>query len=412
MSDTTITSRGISKRYHLGLTGMTSLREEIERGWKRLLHPRQKQRQASASDFWALQNVDFDIKAGEAVGLIGRNGSGKSTLLKILSRITEPTLGEAFVHGRVASLLEVGTGFHPELTGRENIYLNGTILGMRHHEIRRKFDEIVDFADVEEFLDTPVKRYSSGMRVRLAFAVAAQLESDILLIDEVLAVGDQTFQQKCLGRMKEVTTEGRTVVFVSHTMTAVTALCSRAILLDHGRVSYEGPIGEAVARYLSTHVDDNQFRPTAHRRFGDHSARIMDFQIEPEFPSTGRPLTAKFVIEVDPTKPVVDGIEAAFSVMTPEGQPALQLHSRDMGAEINLRPGRNHLEMYLDRLPLSAGRFRVDLWLGRGRTPVDWVQNALSLNVAPGGFVPGVMAQPGDFPVLGPTQWRIESGNG
>jgi homopolymeric O-antigen transport system ATP-binding protein len=199
---------------------------------------------------WAIEDVSFDVRRGEVVGLIGANGAGKSTLLKLLSRITEPTSGRILIGGRVGSLLEVGTGFHPELTGRENIYLNGTILGMRKGEIDRRFEEIVAFSNLERFLDTPVKRYSSGMQVRLAFAVAAHLETQILLVDEVLAVGDAEFQQKCLGKMKDVTNEGRTIVFVSHNLAAVQSLCTRALVLDQGRLAFDGSTGGAVERYL------------------------------------------------------------------------------------------------------------------------------------------------------------------
>ena len=206
--------------------------------------------QPSHEEFWALKDVSFEVKRGEVVGIIGRNGAGKSTLLKILSRITEPTEGRVTLRGRVASLLEVGTGFHPELTGRENIFLNGAILGMTKAEIRKKFDEIVAFAEVERFLDTPVKRYSSGMYVRLAFAVAAHLEPEILVVDEVLAVGDAEFQKKCLGKMKDVATDGRTVLFVSHNMTAVRSLCSRAILLQKGKITGEGDADGCIRQYL------------------------------------------------------------------------------------------------------------------------------------------------------------------
>jgi lipopolysaccharide transport system ATP-binding protein len=207
---------------------------------------------SSNNHFWALQDVSFEVKKGEVVGIIGRNGAGKSTLLKILSRITKPTEGYVRIHGRVGSLLEVGTGFHPELTGRENIYLNGAIIGMRKKEIDRKFDEIVAFAEVEKFIDTPVKLYSSGMYVRLAFAVAAHLEPEILLVDEVLAVGDIAFQKKCLGKMGDVATEGRTVLFVSHSMAAVQRLCTRAIALHGGQIAYRGEIGEVVRQYLNS----------------------------------------------------------------------------------------------------------------------------------------------------------------
>ena len=254
MSDAVIRVEGLGKQYRLGgqRTGYSTLRDRIGT-W---MSPRGMwQRKAPAtppSDFWALKDVSFEVRPGEVVGIIGRNGAGKSTLLKILSQITEPTEGWADIHGRVGSLLEVGTGFHPELTGRENIFLNGAILGMKRSEIIRKFDEIVSFAEIEKFIDTPVKHFSSGMYMRLAFAVAAHLEPEILIVDEVLAVGDAEFQKKCLGKMGEVAKGGRTVLFVSHNMTAIRQLCSRAIILSGGRVGANADVAEAVARYLST----------------------------------------------------------------------------------------------------------------------------------------------------------------
>ena len=208
-------------------------------------------------EVWALKDMSFEIHRGEAMGIIGRNGAGKSTLLKVLSRITEPSTGRVTIKGRVASLLEVGTGFHPELTGRENVFLNGTILGMRRAEIDRKFDEIIDFSGIEKFVDTPVKRYSSGMQVRLAFAVAAHLVPEILLVDEVLAVGDALFQKKCLGKMGDIATEGRTVLFVSHNMAAINQLCSRCLLLDHGKIIVEGPVEEVTFAYLSQNAENS-----------------------------------------------------------------------------------------------------------------------------------------------------------
>ena len=246
--DVAISVRGLSKAYtiHHENDRPNTLAETVLR---RIRHPLQR---PVSETFWALQDVSFDIQQGEVVGVIGRNGAGKSSLLKVLSRITEPTSGVIDLYGRVGSLLEVGTGFHPELTGRENIYLNGAILGMTKGEIRRQFDAIVDFAGVEKFLDTPVKRYSSGMYVRLAFAVAAHLETEILIVDEVLAVGDAEFQAKCLGKMKDVSTQGRTVLFVSHNMSAIRALCKTAIVLRGGRFVQHSPAPAAVAEYLGS----------------------------------------------------------------------------------------------------------------------------------------------------------------
>jgi lipopolysaccharide transport system ATP-binding protein len=292
MTEPAIAVRNLSKRYHLGVISRKTLQDEVRYWWYKMRgkdplrhmgsiaqarreqtgnaqfrkgasEPAEGEDQsvshpADPHSFWALRDVSFNIQPGEIVGIIGRNGAGKSTLLKILSRITEPTEGEAIIKGRVASLLEIGTGFHPELTGRENIYMNGTILGMRKAEIDRKFDEIAAFAEIDEFLDTPVKRYSSGMYVRLAFAVAAHLEPEILLIDEVLAVGDEQFQKKCLGKMESVGKEGRTVLFVSHNMGSIAQLCQKTILLSHGEISLIGKTPEIIERYLDEGSNRNQ----------------------------------------------------------------------------------------------------------------------------------------------------------
>jgi lipopolysaccharide transport system ATP-binding protein len=266
MSDIVIKAEGLGKKYLIGHQSererYTALRDVLTRNFKSILHKTRQVlsgQQLLAGDeieeFWALRDIDFEIKRGDRVGIIGRNGAGKSTLLKVLSRITEPSAGSVQIRGRIASLLEVGTGFHPELTGRENIFLNGAILGMTRAEIKRKFDEIVDFAGVEKFLDTPVKRYSSGMYVRLAFAVAAHLEPEILVVDEVLAVGDAEFQKKCLGKMEEVSkNEGRTVLFVSHNMGAMTGLCNKGILLNQGKIAFNGTMQAAVLNYLNQYT--------------------------------------------------------------------------------------------------------------------------------------------------------------
>jgi lipopolysaccharide transport system ATP-binding protein len=249
-SDAVITAEHVGKRYRLGERESYKALRDVIAGAVTAPVRRVRERGARRPEIWALDDVSFTLGRGEVLGLIGANGAGKSTLLKVLSRITDPTRGRVVLRGRVGSLLEVGTGFHPELTGRENIMLNGTILGMRRAEIVRRFDEIVDFSGAAKFLDTPVKRYSSGMQVRLAFAVAAHLEPEILLVDEVLAVGDAEFQQKCLGKMRDVTREGRTIVFVSHNLAAVRSLCPRALVLEKGRLVFDGATEDAVHRYL------------------------------------------------------------------------------------------------------------------------------------------------------------------
>lgn len=263
-----ISVENLSKQYRLGVIGNRTLYEDLNRWWARvrgLPDPLAKIGEVDHGNrtdglLWALQNVSFQLQQGEALGVIGRNGAGKSTLLKVLSKVTGPTSGQIKLRGRIASLLEVGTGFHPELTGRENIYLNGAILGMSRDEIKKKFDEIIAFSEVEKFVDTPVKRYSSGMYVRLAFAVAAHLDPEIMVVDEVLAVGDAAFQRKCLGKLSENAGEGRTVLFVSHNMAAINRLCSRAILLEKGQLIADGPSAEITARYLSGAAEENGVR--------------------------------------------------------------------------------------------------------------------------------------------------------
>ena len=259
-------AENISKQYRLGQVGTGTLSHDLNRFWAQILgkedpylkigEANDRSSKGSSEYVWSLRNINFEIEQGDAVGIIGRNGAGKSTLLKLLSKVTKPTTGKIYTNGRIASLLEVGTGFHPEMTGRENIYLNGAILGMTRKEITRKFDEIVDFSGVERYIDTPVKRYSSGMYVRLAFAVAAHLESEILIVDEVLAVGDAEFQKKCLGKMGDVSKgEGRTVLFVSHDLNAVSQICGTGILLNQGLVEYKGGIRETVSTYLNSNND-------------------------------------------------------------------------------------------------------------------------------------------------------------
>jgi lipopolysaccharide transport system ATP-binding protein len=306
-----ITTEGLSKRYRIGelQSAYGTLRDSLTGAARRAFR---RDRHGHYEEIWALRDISFEVPQGQVLGFVGRNGAGKSTLLKILTRITTPTEGRATIRGHVGSLLEVGTGFHPELTGRENVFLNGSVLGMKRREIATKFSEIVEFAGVEQFIDTPVKRYSSGMSVRLAFAVAAHLEPEILLVDEVLAVGDAEFQRRCLGRMEDLSESGRTVIFVSHQMQAVSQLCDRAMQLEKGRIVDEGPAGEVVARYLqsaggsgSEHVWPAESAP------GDELVRLRFARVVQEDGSLAG--------AVDVRKPV--GIEIGFTVLRGGGIP-------------------------------------------------------------------------------------------
>ena len=308
---TVIAVQNLGKKYilnHQPQEHYTALRDVMAYSAKKFVHRLRHpftvtENDATHEEFWALNNVSFDIKQGDRVGIIGGNGAGKSTLLKILSRITEPTVGRVKIRGRVASLLEVGTGFHPELTGRENIYLNGAILGMSKADIKNKFDEIVAFAEVEKFLDTPVKRYSSGMYVRLAFAVAAHLEPEILIVDEVLAVGDAQFQKKCLGKMHEVGAEGRTVLFVSHNMVALKSLCKKAIWLNKGVVNQNGNVDDVASNYLHSDMTVNmhQIWPDVEKAPGNKDVRLHSVKISYEGEATGEniTITTSFNIEFE-----------------------------------------------------------------------------------------------------------------
>src|SRR5256886_2295275 len=345
MPDVVITVENLSKSYLLGHnTGVWAshhtLRDVIGREARNftrkaidVFRGRQVVQGDEVEEFWALKNVSFEVKRGEVLGIIGRNGAGKSTLLKILSRITEPTRGRINIKGRVASLLEVGTGFHYELTGRENIYLNGAILGMTRQEIKRKFDEIVSFAEVEQFLDTPVKRYSSGMYVRLAFAVAAHLEPEILIIDEVLAVGDAAFQRKCLGKMGDVAQEGRTVLFVSHNMAAVEKLCRRGIILHKGEVQFDGSQIDAIGQYLTSFADISGSLRDRRDRLGTGQLRMVEYAVrntkgsDVDIVACGQDVDICLFFEQQPNYRAKD-IVASVMVRTQVQTPVFLLHNR------------------------------------------------------------------------------------
>ena len=373
-SELAIEAHGLGKRYVLGERGRSPLRRNRE-------------------ELWALRDVEFAVERGNAVGVVGHNGAGKTTLLKILSRITAPSTGEARIRGSVGSLLEVGTGFHPELSGRDNVYLNGAILGMRRREIKAKFDEIVAFAEVERFIDTPVKRYSSGMYVRLAFAVAAHLEPDILIVDEVLAVGDASFQRKCLGKMGEVSNEGRTVVFVSHNMAAVRSLTSKAVWLDHGRVAADGPTGEVVSQYLASTIDEEvsgvvDLRENASRRtVSKYTAQRVRFTsvslLDPDDQPTlafgeGAPLRVDMRFDV---REPVRFLELYVRVKSTEGQ---RLFSSFAGqVESAIQPGKYRSICEIPENPLRPGRYVIEL-VARAADPEDIVPTAVVFAVEAG----------------------------
>lgn len=344
------------------------MRDVLTNGAKRftdkLTHPfAAKQNDHTHEEFWALKDVSFDIQQGDRVGIIGRNGAGKSTLLKILSRITEPTSGKVSIKGRVASLLEVGTGFHPELSGRENIFLNGAILGMSKAEIKKKFDEIVAFAEVEKFLDTPVKRYSSGMYVRLAFAVAAHLEPEILIVDEVLAVGDAQFQKKCLGKMEEVGKEGRTVLFVSHNMSAIQNLCTKAIWLERGHLHREGDVTEQITSYLKVGLKSTQITRDSVVKCGP-DVQLTHLEFSPSLVVSKS--NTDFVVELRASRAVK--ISAlAILVYSALGERVAILDLRQADGVYAL-DGTNPLLIKgaVKSLPLVEGDYRVGIYIDYG----------------------------------------------
>lgn len=376
MSNPVLRVENLGKKYllrHQQRERYTALRDVIAQRTRRLARaanpfskPASSRSQRAYEEFWALKDVSFEVQQGDRVGIIGRNGAGKSTLLKILSRITEPTTGSIRIKGRVASLLEVGTGFHPELTGRENIFLNGAILGMSQAEIRRKFDEIVAFSEVEKFLDTPVKRYSSGMYVRLAFAVAAHLEPEILVVDEVLAVGDAAFQNKCLGKMEDVATnEGRTVLFVSHNLTAVQRLCQKGIYLNSGTVQASGNIATILAVYqknFSDHANDI----TQTINVNDGEARFVRWQIKSQETNLEHTCYSRDFCQLAFTlcsKRKVSHAIIGFALWTLEGELVLAGSSSDNnGSQIDFDQGI-YETLITVRLPLRAGTYQLDISL-------------------------------------------------
>jgi lipopolysaccharide transport system ATP-binding protein len=394
----TVTVSGVGKRYELGQRsgGYELLTEQLA---KRLRSVGRRERRAPTEEFWALRDIDFEVEAGETFGIIGHNGAGKSTLLKILSRVTPPTVGEIRMRGRVGALLEVGTGFHPELTGRENVYLNGAILGMRRQEIAARFDEIVAFAEIEKFIDTPVKRYSSGMYLRLAFAVAAHLEPEILIVDEVLSVGDLAFQEKCVTRMESVAGEGRTVIFVSHNLSAVQKLCPRSLLLSRGQAVQLGPTPDVIDSYVHEVRRDASSDLAARRdREGNGRLRFVDIWFEADgqrvdAPQTGRDCDIVMAYETADGAPVHDP-SFAVSVSTFLGVTMLHLHTQTTGVRLGDAPASGEVRCHLPRCPLPAGQYSLNVFADRGGEVFDWVQRAAEMTVTEGDFFGTGQSQP------------------
>jgi homopolymeric O-antigen transport system ATP-binding protein len=411
MSQTVICVENLSKKYEitLGRLRHDTLRDQISDGISSLFQSNRRSR-TERETFWALRDVSFDVKRAEVIGLIGKNGAGKSTLLKILSRITMPTKGFAEIRGRVASLLEVGTGFHNELTGRENIYLNGAILGMKKAEIDRNFDEIVAFSEVEKFIDTPVKHYSSGMYVRLAFAVAAHLEPEILIVDEVLAVGDAAFQKKCLGKMDNVAKQGRTVLFVSHNMTAVEALCTRGIYLSEGCVVSDAPILESIRCYIAESSNStSQSLAERSDRYGDGRLRFTAWWIEDQEGLrvnnviVGQNVRFCFAYKAAKT---LRNVHVAFNLQEQIGNPIVNCNTSSVDQDFAVVPEEGIFVCEIKKFPLRASRYIGNLFCKVQDSLADWVQHAFVAEVMDGDFY-GTGKLPDQGRVLLSQGWAV-----
>ena len=410
MSDTIIRVENVSKLYRLGVVGTGTLSHDLNRWWHavrgrenpylKIGQTNDRTKKGNSDYSWALQDINFEVKRGEVLGIIGRNGAGKSTLLKILSRVTTPTTGTIKIKGRVASLLEVGTGFNPDLTGRENIYLNGAILGMRKREIDRKFDEIVAFSGIERYVDTPVKRYSSGMYVRLAFAVAAHLEPEILIVDEVLAVGDAEFQRKCLGKMKDVSGNGRTILFVSHNMKAVQTLCHKGLVLEHGRVKCLSNAEEALRFYskfsemrTSVTFEGNKARPCI------RSVAIDAAELE----------IGNLVVDIGfyspyVMNPPVPGLLVTSALGTPVFGSNPRFHRQGYG-EARLSEGV--IRMTMKQLPIHGGVYKLSVWLGDWTADYQEIRDVLTFEFK-GGHLEVNTPNPENFGFLNsPASWSV-----
>lgn len=422
-TDVVIRAEQLSKHYRLGVINHGTLYRDLQ-SWLAKIRGKPDPNAVLGGEwshghsrvegnlFRALEEISFDVRRGEILGVIGGNGAGKSTLLKVLSRITAPTSGWIGLSGRVASLLEVGTGFHPELTGRENIYLNGAILGMSRQEISRKFDEIVDFAEISQFIDTPVKRYSSGMYVRLAFSVAAHLESEILLVDEVLAVGDLAFQRKCLGKMEDIGSSGRTILFVSHNMAAVENLCSKALVLKDGRVDFQGGVQEGIQHYHAYFGESEGINLEGAARTGDGRARISDVWFSDaegnRLPLLKSGQDVQLHICVDPVTETCRNLILAAGITTLQGEGVLHLSTETGGLVVQHFDARSVFTCNLPRLTLRGGYYSMNLFLSSNGVVADWLQDALRFQVEDADFYgTGKLPPEGYSTFLADFSWAV-----
>ncbi len=385
MSKVVIKAENISKQYRLGLVGTGTVKDDMKRWWYNMRgkedpflkigEANDRSSKGESEYVWSLRDINFEINQGDSVGIIGRNGAGKSTLLKILSQVTQPTTGKIYTKGRIASLLEVGTGFHPEMTGRENIYLNGAILGMRKHEIKRKFDEIVAFSGVERYIDTPVKRYSSGMYVRLAFAVAAHLESEILIVDEVLAVGDAEFQKKCLGKINDVSKgEGRTVLFVSHNMSAVKSLCNKGVLLENGKLTYSGNSDVCINNYLKDGGEDGAGIKFFDNEFENEVFKLNSISAKNENRNIDEPITEKYPIEIITNIDFYqDGVfHVTYHLYNELGEAMFSFYDNDNSAKIE--KGNNKLKCVIPADFFQSGNFSLAIFIVKDKREAIFVE--------------------------------------
>lgn len=406
-------AENISKQYRLGTVGTGTLSHDLNRWWHSIRGKEDpylkvgdindRSSKGTSEYVWALKDINFEVEAGEVLGIIGKNGAGKSTLLKILSKVTTPTTGTIKYKGRIASLLEVGTGFNPELTGRENVYLNGAILGMTKKEITSKLDEIIEFSGCERYIDTPTKRYSSGMTVRLAFAVAAFIEPEILVIDEVLAVGDAEFQKKAIGKMQDISRQGgRTVLFVSHNMAAVKNLCTKGILINEGKIIFHGDIDSVVEKYL-INESLTYSKVFTNEKDINKQFKICSFEITSEI-ETGQ----NFEFEVLLSAKIERLVEFSVGFRNVDSSPVLQLYSGHVGELFQLKKGKNRLRGRVDSLPLISGIYSITLWLGSKGTNYGMHQNALSILVKEGAIkYGGPVSSKNGYPVINQSSWEL-----